>query len=95
MPRMVCGSAAPRASARASRIETEASAWIARLDAREPTERLTRRFERWRSASPRHEAAYLRLLAAWRMLDRLRLCTDEQALRSVFGRIPAENPRGG
>ncbi|MGH8219279.1 MAG: FecR/PupR family sigma factor regulator [Steroidobacteraceae bacterium] len=46
---------------------------MARLDAREPSARLAVRFERWRSASPRHEAAYLRLAAVWARLDRLAL----------------------
>ncbi|MGH8149278.1 MAG: FecR/PupR family sigma factor regulator [Steroidobacteraceae bacterium] len=51
----------------------EASEWIAKLDVRRPSRGLQARFERWRSESPRHEAAYLRLAAVWGRLDRLAL----------------------
>jgi len=52
-------------------IETEAAAWLARLDAREagnsPPE-----FEAWLDDDPRHRAAFTRLEVAWKRSDLLR-----------------------
>jgi transmembrane sensor len=78
------------------RIEIEAGEWLARLDAGSPSAQLTAAVRAWRLRDPRHEAAFLRLRAAWGKLDRL------QALRPpaahgvdadwVAGTVPAAVP---
>jgi transmembrane sensor len=52
-------------------IETEAAAWLARLDARQARERPPE-FEAWLDNDPRHRAAFTRLEVAWKRSDLLR-----------------------
>ncbi len=59
------------------RLLFEASKWVARLDRCGPDGKTLAKFVRWLATSTRHEAAYLRLAAAWSRLDSLR------ALRSA------------
>lgn len=54
------------------KIEQAAAEWLAQLDRSDVPSEIQAAFERWRDASPRHAAAYLRLFAAWQRLDRLR-----------------------
>lgn len=49
----------------ASRVEQEASDWIARLDADEVTAEERSRFEAWRRAHPRHAQAFEDLSRTW------------------------------
>ncbi len=53
--------------------EIEAGNWLARLDRCDSSPADLAAFERWRLADPQHAAAYARLMATWRALDRLRL----------------------
>ena len=58
-----------------------AGEWLARLDRDDPTASDLAAFERWKSADPRHAAAYARLAATWQALDRvqaIRPSGDEQ-----------------
>jgi transmembrane sensor len=48
-----------------------AGEWLARLDKADPSPRELAAFERWKSADPRHAAAYARLAATWQALDRV------------------------
>jgi hypothetical protein len=52
-----------------SRIEYEASQWIARLNADDVSVDDGARFEAWRSSDPRHAQAYEELTATWRDLN--------------------------
>jgi len=61
-----------------SNVDLVAADWLARLDG-EPDASVREQFDRWRSADPRHEVAYLRLKATSQRLDRLR------ALRPPLG----------
>jgi transmembrane sensor len=51
--------------------EIAAGEWLARLDKADPSPRELAAFERWKSAEPRHAAAYARLAATWQALDRV------------------------
>lgn len=51
--------------------EIAAGEWLARLDRDDPGPRELAAFERWKSADPRHAAAYARLAATWQALDRV------------------------
>jgi transmembrane sensor len=51
--------------------DTAAGEWLARLDRDEPSPLDLAAFERWKSADPRHAAAYARLAATWQALDRV------------------------
>jgi transmembrane sensor len=51
--------------------EIAAGEWLARLDRDDPGPRDLAAFERWKSADPRHAAAYARLASAWQALDRV------------------------
>lgn len=62
-------------SGRSELIEQQAAQWLARLDGEVVTQELIDAVRAWRRDDARHEAAYLRLEAAWGKLDRL------QALR--------------
>jgi transmembrane sensor len=59
--------------------EIAAGEWLARLDRDDPTASDLAAFERWKSADPRHAAAYARLAATWQALDRV------QAIRPSAG----------
>jgi transmembrane sensor len=48
-----------------------AGEWLARLDKDSPSARDLAAFERWKSADPRHAAAYARLAATWQALERV------------------------
>ena len=52
-----------------SRIDEEATQWVARLNG-EVSEETRQAFEVWHEADPRHQGAFLRAEAAWVMLDR-------------------------
>jgi len=51
--------------------EIAAGEWLARLDREDANPRDLAAFERWKSADPRHAAAYARLAATWQALDRV------------------------
>jgi transmembrane sensor len=51
--------------------EIAAGEWLARLDRDDPGRQELAAFERWKSADPRHAAAYARLAATWQALDRV------------------------
>jgi transmembrane sensor len=51
--------------------EIAAGEWLARLDRDDPGPRDLAAFEQWKSADPRHAAAYARLAATWQALDRV------------------------
>lgn len=53
-------------------INLAASEWLARLDSGDVTAEERAAFDTWRSADPRHAAAYARLSAVWHQLDRAR-----------------------
>ena len=55
----------------ASEFEAQAAAWLVRRESPEFSEEERRGFDAWLEADPRHQAAYVRLEAAWRRLDRL------------------------
>jgi transmembrane sensor len=78
----------------ASEFEAQAAAWLVRREAPEFSAEEKKAFEAWFGADPRHQAAYVRLEAAWRRMDRLnRLrpldgAVDEDLLsRSPFVRM--------
>lgn len=52
-------------------IETEAAAWLARLDGREAAD-WPPEFQAWLGDDPRHRAAFTRLEVAWKRFDPLR-----------------------
>jgi transmembrane sensor len=52
-----------------TRIDREAAEWVAELAAGDVDANLTRRFERWRCASPRHAKAYEEMSAVWQAAD--------------------------
>jgi transmembrane sensor len=64
--------------------EIAASEWLARLDREDLSPPDLAAFERWKTADPRHAAAYARLAAAWQALDRV------QAIRPSPG-TPVDN----
>jgi len=64
--------------------EIAAGEWLARLDGEDPSARDLAAFERWKSADPRHAAAYARLAATWQALERV------QAIRPGAGE-PVDN----
>jgi len=76
----------------ADRIEAEAARWLARLDASPESADETAAFEAWRSASPEHDAAYRRLHATWRRLDRINALRPGIA-EPVFDDLLAPRPR--
>jgi len=51
--------------------EIAAGEWLARLDRDDSSPEELAAFERWKTADPRHGAAYARLAAAWQALDRV------------------------
>jgi transmembrane sensor len=51
--------------------EIAAGEWLARLDGEDLSSRDVAVFERWKSADPRHAAAYARLAATWQALERV------------------------
>jgi transmembrane sensor len=51
--------------------EIAAGEWLARLDGDDPSPRDLAAFEQWKSADPRHAAAYARLAATWQALERV------------------------
>jgi transmembrane sensor len=51
--------------------EIAAGEWLARLDRGDPSPEDAAEFERWKTADPRHGAAYARLAAAWQALERV------------------------
>ncbi len=56
-----------------SRIDDEATAWVARLNRDKNGDRdanLLAQFQAWHDAHPRHAGAFLRAEAAWTLLDR-------------------------
>jgi transmembrane sensor len=55
----------------ASEFEAQAAAWLVRRESPAFSEQERQGFEAWLEADPRHQAAYVRLEAAWRRLDRL------------------------
>jgi transmembrane sensor len=61
--------------------EIAASEWLARLDRDELSPPDLAAFERWKTADPRHAAAYARLAATWQALDRV------QAIRPSPGAL--------
>ena len=52
-------------------VELAASEWLARLDAGNLSPSDLAEFDTWRTADPRHTAAYARLAATWQALDRM------------------------
>lgn len=56
---------------RANRIEEQAAGWVAHLSRLSVGAEERAAFDRWLAADPKHLAAYERLEAAWRRLDRL------------------------
>lgn len=52
-------------------VEQAASEWLARLDAGSLSASDLTEFDNWRTADPRHAAAYARLAATWQALDRM------------------------
>ncbi len=65
----------------ASEFEAQAAAWLVRRESPEFTEQERQAFDAWLEADPRHQAAYVRLEAAWRRLDRL------NRLRPLDGKV--------
>jgi transmembrane sensor len=51
--------------------EIAAGEWLARIDRNDSSPQELAAFERWKTADPRHAAAYARLAAAWQALDRV------------------------
>jgi transmembrane sensor len=51
--------------------EVAAGEWLARLDRHDSSPADLAAFERWKTADPRHAAAYARLEATWQALDRI------------------------
>ena len=76
--------------------EAQAAEWLVRLDAAPSAETMSL-WLRWLSADARHHAAFARLEARWRQVDRL------QSLRPLDGRVdvdlldtfPGVRPRSG
>lgn len=52
-------------------IESQAAAWLVRLDSRQASAAERVEFENWLQANPRHRVAFLRLQVAWRRVDKL------------------------
>jgi ferric-dicitrate binding protein FerR (iron transport regulator) len=52
-------------------IEAQAARWLVKLDA-DPTPQRRAKFDAWCNKNPRHQAAFMRLAAAWKRTDALR-----------------------
>ena len=74
-----------RSSNPASRIEREAIAWFTRLNG-EPAPVDRRDFERWRTASPAHDAAFRQVEAMWQAVERpgSAVAAEEQDKLAVY-----------
>ncbi|MBL8269295.1 FecR family protein [Steroidobacter sp.] len=79
-----------------SEIEQQASIWLARLDAAQPSPELIEAIRAWRAADPRHDAEFSRLQAVWGRLDgleSLRLSAATQQTHSAVAPLQTSQER--
>jgi transmembrane sensor len=81
--------------------EIAAGEWLARLDRDDSSPEELAAFERWKTADPRHAAAYARLAATWQALDRIQATRpsasepiDNDYLNGTLTRGPSESSLG-
>ena len=72
--------------------EIAAGEWLARLDGDDPSPGDLSAFEQWKSADPRHAAAYARLAATWQALDRVQAIRpgSEVPVDNDYLRVPSQ-----
>ena len=76
--------------------EIKAAEWLARLDREEQSAADLAAFDAWKSADPRHAAAYARLAATWQALDRIQAVrpSEQEPINSdYFGVMGASSLR--